>query len=104
MKNSASKITLFTLAVAVSSLFAMPAAFGADDAEAKKAERKAKRDAEIIRKYDANGNGVLDPDEQAAKKADENKAKAERAEKKKAKDAAKDAAKDEAKAQPAEGM
>lgn len=89
MKNSASKLTLALSAFAVSFLFAAPM-MHAEEAKSeapmadKKADRKAKHDAEILKKYDTNGNGVLDPDEQAAKKADEDKTKAERAEKKKA--------------------
>lgn len=89
MKNSASKLTLFVSAFALCGLFATPIVRAADensDAKAgKRAERKAKQEAQMLRKYDANGNGVLDPDEQAAMKADQDKAKAQRAAQRKAK-------------------
>lgn len=49
-----------------------------DDGTAK----KSKRDADMVKKYDKNGNGKLDPDEEAAMKADQAKAKSEKKKKK----------------------
>ena len=45
-------------------------------------EKKAKRDADNLKKYDANKDGKLDDAEKATMKADMDKAKAERMEKK----------------------
>lgn len=39
--------------------------------------RGSPADSEALRKYDRNGNGKLDPDEEAAMKADREKAKTE---------------------------
>ncbi|HEY1111089.1 MAG TPA: hypothetical protein VGE76_20705 [Opitutaceae bacterium] len=61
-------------------VFAAPALRAADDAE--KAAKKKKAEAAALKKYDKNANGKLDPDELAAQKADQEKAK----EKKKKKD------------------
>ena len=36
----------------------------------------------MLKKYDKNGNGKLDPDEEAARKADQEKARAEKKAKK----------------------
>lgn len=86
MKNSVSKLTFALSALAVAGFFAQPA-FAADDATPpaqeeqkpkKKGDWKAKKEARDLKKYDANGNGVLDPDEQAARKADEEKMKAKK--------------------------
>jgi hypothetical protein len=83
MKKLTAKITLLASALAIAGLFTAPVLHAQDDAAAKtKAEKKAKRDAEILKKYDKNGNGKLDPDEEAAYKADMEKAKAEKKEKK----------------------
>jgi hypothetical protein len=80
MKNPASKITLIVSTLAIACLLTLPA-LAADKEDA--AAKKAKRDAEMIKKYDKNGNGKLDPDEEAAMKADQAKAKAEKEKKKK---------------------
>ena len=87
MKKLASKLTLLAGALAIACMFTVPVVRAQDDAAAKaKAEKKAKREAEILKKYDKNGNGKLDPDEEAAYKADQEKAKAERKEKKEKKE------------------
>jgi len=46
-------------------------------AEAKQDAQKAQQDAENLQKYDRNANGKLDPDEEAAMKADQAKAKSQ---------------------------
>lgn len=84
-------------ALAASVLFAAPMARAdekADSATQKALNKKAWHDAEVMRKYDKNGNGVLDADELALKQANEDKMKALRDKRKqktaerKAKDAA----------------
>ena len=86
MKSPAARLTLLLTAFAASALLTSPALRAADDKAdtkvEKKAERKAKHDAEMLKKYDKNGNGKLDPDEEAAMKADQEK----KAAKKKARD------------------
>jgi hypothetical protein len=83
MKKLTAKITLLASALAIVGLFTAPALRAqGDDATTKKAEKKAKKEAEILAKYDKNHNGVLDPDEKAAYEADVAKAKAEKKEKK----------------------
>jgi hypothetical protein len=84
MKKTASKIILFTTLLALAGLFVTPAVRAqADDmAKKEKAEKKSKREAENLKKYDKNANGKLDADEEAAMKADMEKAKAEKKEKK----------------------
>ncbi len=81
MNKFTSKVTLLASVLAVAGMFIVPAARAADDA-ATKAEKKAKKDAADLKKYDKNGNGKLDPDEEAALKADMEKAKAEKKKKK----------------------
>ena len=76
MKKLSSKFTLLVSLLAVAGMFTVPALRAADDAE--KAAKKAKRDADNLKKYDANKNGKLDADEEAAMKADMEKAKAEK--------------------------
>ncbi len=76
MKKISSKITLLASVLAVAGMFTVPAVRAADDAE--KAAKKAKRDAENLKKYDKNANGKLDADEEATMKADMEKAKAEK--------------------------
>jgi hypothetical protein len=85
MKNPASKLALLATTLAIACLLAGPlsAADNKDDAAAK----KAKREADMLKKYDKNGNGKLDPDEEAAMKADQAKAKAEKEKKKKTSEA-----------------
>jgi hypothetical protein len=85
MKNPASKIALAACALAVACVFTAPLVGAADKEDA--AAKKAKREADALKKYDKNGNGKLDPDEEAAMKADQAKAKAEKEKKKKDGDA-----------------
>ncbi|MSU22329.1 MAG: hypothetical protein EXS32_00730 [Opitutus sp.] len=84
MKKLSSKITLLASVLAVACMFTVPAVRAAD--EATKAEKKAKRDADNLKKYDANKDGKLDEKETAAMKADQDKMKAEKDAKKKAAD------------------
>lgn len=72
MKKSASKLTLIATMIAAAFVFAVPAN-AADDAE--KAAKKKKAEEAALKKYDKNKNGKLDPDEEAARKADQAKAK-----------------------------
>lgn len=70
-----------TRLVKVAAWTALLAMFGAGlgsvvrAAEAKQDTQKTQQDAENLRKYDRNANGKLDPDEEAAMKADQAKAK-----------------------------
>ena len=80
MKKLTSKLTLLASVLAVACMFTVPAVRAADDAE-KAAKKKAKQEADL-KKYDKNGNGKLDPDEEAALKADVEKMKAEKKKKK----------------------
>ena len=80
MKTSTSKLTLILSVFAVACAFTVPAVRAADDAE--KAAKKAKKEAADLKKYDKNGNGKLDADEEAMMKADMEKAKAEKKKKK----------------------
>jgi hypothetical protein len=84
MKKLSSKLTLLASVLAVACMFTVPTVRAADEKAdaAAKAEKKAKRDAENLKKYDKNGNGKLDPDEEALMKADMEKAKAEKKKKK----------------------
>lgn len=75
MKKSASKLTLIATMIAAAFVFAVPAN-AADDAA--KAEKKKKAEEARLKKYDKNGNGKLDPDEEAAAKADAEKKKADK--------------------------
>ena len=84
MKKLSTKLTLLASAFAVACVFTVPALRAADDAE-KAAKKKAKQEADL-KKYDVNKNGKLDPEEEAAMKADQAKAKAEKEAKKKAAD------------------
>lgn len=63
--------------VALAGAMAVPTLRAADPKE-DAAERRARREAETLKKYDANHDGKLEPDEKAARKADREKAKAER--------------------------
>jgi len=76
MKNPASKLTLIAGLLAVACMLTVPAVNAAtDDAKAEKKKKKAEAD---LRKYDKNANGKLDPDEEAALKADVEKEKSDR--------------------------
>jgi hypothetical protein len=80
MKKPASKLTLIAGMLAVACMFTVPAVHAADDdAKAEKKKKKAEAD---LKKYDKNTNGKLDPDEEAALKADVEKQKAEKKKKK----------------------
>ena len=78
MKKLTSKIALVASLLAVSGMFTIPA-YGADEKPdaAKKAKEPVVTDA-VLKKYDVNKNGKLDPDEEKAWKADLAKAKAEK--------------------------
>src|SRR5262245_48897302 len=80
MKKTASKLTLIAGMLAIACMLTVPAVRAADDdAKAEKKKKKAEAD---LKKYDKNGNGKLDPDEEAALKADVEKQKAEKKKKK----------------------
>lgn len=74
MKKPASKLILIASMFAVACTLTVPALRAADDDA--KAEKKKKKMEADLKKYDKNGNGKLDPDEEAALKADVEKAKA----------------------------
>lgn len=79
MKKLTSKLVLFTSLLALAGMFATPVVRAqGDDASKAKAEKKAKREADMLKKYDANKDGKLDDAEKATMKADQEKAKAER--------------------------
>ena len=80
MTKLTSKLFLATSALAIACVFSVPVLRAADEkAEtAAKAEKKKQRDAENLKKYDKNSNGKLDPDEEAAMKADHDKMKGEK--------------------------
>jgi hypothetical protein len=81
MKKPASKLALIASVLAIACIVVAPAVRAADKDDA--AAKKAKRESDALKKYDKNGNGKLDPDEEAAMKADQAKAKAEKEKKKK---------------------
>jgi hypothetical protein len=73
MKTPASKLTLIASALAMACLLTVPVVNAAsDDAKAEKKQKKTEAD---LKKYDKNANGKLDPDEEAALKADTEKQK-----------------------------
>lgn len=74
MKKPATKLTLILSMLALSGAFIVPVAQAQDD----KAAKKAKREADMLKKYDANKNGKLDADETAKMKEDQAKAKAKK--------------------------
>lgn len=76
MKRLNPKLVLFASAAALA-FFAVGPVVRAADGKSKsggESERK-KPDAETLRRYDRNSNGKLDPDEEAAMKADQERAK-----------------------------
>ena len=76
MKSPASKLTLIAGVLAMACMFTVPVVNAAsDDAKAEKKKKKAEAD---LKKYDKNANGKLDPDEEAALKADVEKQKSEK--------------------------
>jgi hypothetical protein len=72
MKKSASKLTLIATMIAAAFVFAVPSINAQDD---DKAAKKKKAQEAALKKYDKNKNGKLDPDEEAERKADAEKAK-----------------------------
>ena len=80
MKKLSTTATLLASVLALACMFTVPSvkADQNKDEAAAKAERKAKRDAENLKKYDKNGNGKLDADEEAAMKEDRAKMKAKK--------------------------
>lgn len=81
MKLPASKkLTLIAGMFAVACMLVVPAVHAAtNDAKADKKKKKAEAD---LKKYDKNANGKLDPDEEAALKADVEKQKSDKKKKK----------------------
>jgi capsule polysaccharide export protein KpsE/RkpR len=78
MNKPASKLILIAGMLATACLFTVPAVHAAED----KAEKKKKKAEADLKKYDKNANGKLDPDEEAALKADVEKQKADKKKKK----------------------
>lgn len=76
MKNTASKLLLAAVLCAFVVALSAPCLRASEDKKQKALDPEAK-------KYDRNGNGKLDPDEEAAMRADQAKAKAEREREKK---------------------
>ena len=74
--NADSMKRFLLMAVAVSMLTGLTSVRAADDADAKK-EKAAARRAEMIKKYDKNGDGKLDAEERAAMREDQKKNKKE---------------------------
>jgi hypothetical protein len=73
MKTPASKPTLIAGMMAIACLLTVTFVHAStDDAKAEKKQKKAEVD---LKKYDKNANGKLDPDEEAAVKADIEKQK-----------------------------
>jgi hypothetical protein len=68
MKNPASRRTLFAGLIAVACIVTVSVLRAASDDAA--AEKKKEKDQADLRKYDRNANGKLDPDEEAARRAD----------------------------------
>lgn len=79
MKNPAPKLILIAGILALACMFTAPAVRAAND---DKAEKKAKKAQADLKKYDKNANGKLDPDEEAALKADVEKQKTDKKKKK----------------------
>ena len=72
MNKPASRLTLLAGVLATACVLTVPPAHGANDDG--KADKKKKAEADL-KKYDKNANGKLDPDEEAAMKADAEKQK-----------------------------
>ncbi|MDO8539924.1 MAG: hypothetical protein Q7S40_05735 [Opitutaceae bacterium] len=75
MKKLTSRLAWLVIALVVAGAFVVPAVHAAEKTAEQKSEGKKKKDAEDLQKYDKNKNGVLDPDEKAEMKADQEKAK-----------------------------
>ncbi|MDB6094767.1 MAG: hypothetical protein JWM32_2329 [Verrucomicrobia bacterium] len=77
MKTSIPKLIVVSSLVTIAAIVAVPAVNAAEE-KTDAAARKAQREAEMVKKYDANQDGKLDDVERAARKLDREKAKAER--------------------------
>jgi hypothetical protein len=82
MKIPTLKLIVASSLVALGTLLIVPALRASDEKPDTPAERKAHREAELLRKYDANHDGKLDDTEKSVRKADKEKARAEREAKK----------------------
>ena len=84
MKKLTLKLSVLLGVIAIACRFALPMLHAQNDPAKKEkaAEKKKQHDAEVLKKYDKNANGKLDPAEEAAMKADLEKARAEKKEKK----------------------
>lgn len=77
MKRSTPKLVWFAGACVLAFLVAGPLARAASD-KSKSGDgnsEKRKHNDETLQRYDRNANGKLDPDEEAARKADQERAK-----------------------------
>jgi len=63
-------VTLFAAGIVLAASAAPATIDGLSPAAKKMEKHQARRQLADLKKYDANGNGILDPDELAAKKAD----------------------------------
>ena len=86
MKIPSQKKLVISSLLAVGVALLVPAVRAADEKSETAAERKAHREAEMMKKYDANHDGRLDDAEKASKKADKDKARADREAKKREKE------------------
>ena len=76
MTRTPIKLALIAGVLLLLGAFALPALRAAEQRKGGAAqEEPKKRGDDSLRKYDKNGNGRLDPDEEAAMKADQEKAK-----------------------------
>ncbi|MDB6170026.1 MAG: hypothetical protein JWM88_2890 [Verrucomicrobia bacterium] len=82
MKTPILKLIVVSSMVALGAILLVPSGRAGDDKPDTPAERKARREAETLRKYDANHDGKLDDTEKSARKSDREKARAEREAKK----------------------
>jgi hypothetical protein len=70
------KLSVILAAMYVAFAVSAPVVFAAEGGKHSKEER-AKHKADLLKKYDKNGDGKLDKDEKATAKADHKKAKAQ---------------------------
>jgi hypothetical protein len=82
MKTPSLKLTVISSVLALGMTLVAPTLRAEDEKPDTPAERKAHREAEMMKKYDANHDGKLDDTEKSLKKADKERAKAEREAKK----------------------
>lgn len=78
MKKLTPRLVLAAGATALALVAVVPLVRAASDKSNSGGGEKKKHDEETLRRYDRNSNGKLDPDEEAALKADREKAKSER--------------------------